>query len=253
MRILHHFLFVLTFVAAPLAFGQAEGSKWEDLKTKTTDTAKGAYDGTVDKLKEAKATLAATRENRGTTKWTVAGEYSLFESWVFSKKALAVAYNESSADSYELEYATGSLGWGAFGIDIGEIKEQRFSLLSRCYNERKTWSFVTGLYYNMMNVQIGNSLLSSVAGAAQSSVKMLELNTVGVTWGFGQRWQTKKGYVWGADWFMIHWPLFVTEESVPFLDASSSEDRRRDVGSALKIFKRVPEFAVVKIQLGYSF
>lgn len=105
----------------------------------------------------------------------------------------------------------------------------------------------------MMSVQVGKALLATVSGSAQSSVKMLEVDTVGLTWGFGQRWLTKKGYVWGADWFMLHIPLFVTEESVPFLDASASEDRRREVGSALKLFKRAPEFAIVKIQLGYSF
>ncbi|RYZ85650.1 MAG: hypothetical protein EOP04_15510 [Proteobacteria bacterium] len=250
MRRLLFLILTMQFMAASLAFGQGT---WETVKEKTSETAKTAYEGGVATVKDAKARLDASRENRGSTKWSIVGEYSLFETWVLSKKALAVAYNENSDDTYEIEYATGSLGWGSFGIDIGEIKEQRFTLQSRSYNERKTFSFITGLYYNMMSVQVGNALLASVAGSAQSSVKFLELGTVGATWGFGQRWQTKKGYVWGADWFMIHWPLFVTEESVPFLEASNSEERRKDVGNALKLFKRVPEFAVLKIQLGYSF
>lgn len=239
--------------APPVASSPSPKTRWEELRDKTSETAKGTYDSAAAKAHEFKSNLDATRENRGETKWSIVGEYSLFETWVLSKKAIAITYNETSANSCEFEYATGSLGWGAFGIDIGEIKEQRYSLLSRSYVNRKTWSFITGIYYNKINVQLGNALLVTVVGAQQASVKFLELDTVGFTWGFGQRWQTQKGYVWGADWFTIHVPLFVTEESAPFLDASSSEERRKDVGAALNFFKRIPEFAVIKIQLGYSF
>lgn len=229
-------------VLTPAPTPPPEPSKWEQIKETATDKAKDLH-----------AAMNEIRENRASTKWSVLGDYSLFETWVLSKYGWTLAYNTSPSLSYELEYMKGSLGWGYFGIDIGKISEQKATLLRRSFNQRNTFSFITGVYYSKFDVHLGSDLLATVSGSEQANVNLVELATLGVTWGVGNRWQTKKGYVWGADWFVVNLPLATLNESTPFVNETSSQERRDQVNNAMKLFKHVPTLAVVKIQVGFSF
>jgi hypothetical protein len=231
----------------------AEPSKWEKLKDNVTEKAKEAYQVTGEKVKEAQVALSEARDNRSATKWSITGDYSVFETWVLSKYGATIAYNSTPFDTYELEYMKGSFGWGYFGIDIGKISEQKATLLWRSFNQRNTLNFITGIYYDKFDIHLGSDMLATVSGNTQSSVELVELATAGLTWGVGNRWQTKKGFVWGADWFVINVPLTVIREKNSFVDTTTDADKRKETVDAMNVLKHFPAFAVFKVQLGVSF
>lgn len=226
----------------------AQPTTWEKVKEGTGE----AVDYGIEKTQDLARSLGKTYLRREATKWSVTGNYSLFEMWVLTKYGFTVGYNRSTASTYELEYMKGSIGFGYFGIDLGEISEQRLAVRWRSYNKRNSFNFTTGLYYNWIDVHLGSDLLSSVSGY-QAKVDVMELQTLGVSWGLGNRWQTSGGFVWGADWLTIHLPLITTKQEHPFIDASNSAAARDDAQDALKIFRRIPSLAALKIQLGFSF
>jgi hypothetical protein len=123
----------------------------------------------------------------------------------------------------------------------------------RSYGKRNSFSFVTGLYYNVLSMRLGSKALDSVVSGLRTSVDLLEIHTVGINWGIGNRWQTKGGFVWGADWIAINVPLWIVKQEHPFIDASYNEGFREDAQTALSFFRRIPEIAALKIQLGFSF
>lgn len=198
-------------------------------------------------------TLAAIPAQRAARPITLAVDAALFETWVITKYGVTASYNESPENTYELGYQKGSLGFGYFGFDLGKIEEQKVSLLWRSYSQRNTFSFFTGLNYNVFKVHLGNDYLETVTGSERANVDVVELTTLGATWGFGQRWHTKSGMVWGVDWFNISVPVVVLHERMPFAQASNSADKRDSLNSAAKVFKRIPSVGILKIQIGFSF
>jgi hypothetical protein len=147
----------------------------------------------------------------------------------------------------------GSLGFGYFGVDIGKISEERFGLLWRSYNRRNSFNFSTGLYYNKLDVNLGSKMLASVSSSQRANVEVMELETAGVSWGLGNRWQTRSGFVWGVDWLVVNIPLWIIKQEHPFLDESNDENARKNARDALRVFRRIPSVGTLKIQLGFSF
>ncbi len=225
-----------------------EPSTWDKVKEKTDE----AVEYGAEKSQVVGRTLGAARLNRQDTTWTVQANYSIFEMWTLTKYGLTVSYNKNESTVFEFDYMRGSLGFGYFGIDIGAIDEQRFALNWRTYGQRNSFSFVTGIYYNELDMHLGSAALATVAGSQRTHVDLLKINTVGLSWGLGNHWQTKGGFVWGADWFAIHVPIWIVKQEHPFIDASTSEEYRNDAKDALKVFRRIPEIAALKIQLGFS-
>jgi hypothetical protein len=230
-----------------------EPGTWEKVKEKTGDAVEDAVEFGSEQSQKVGRTLGAARTRRQDSTWTFTGNYALFEMWTLTKYGLTVGYNKDESTTYEFEYMRGSLGFGYFGIDLGEISEQRFGLNWRTYGKRNSFSFVTGLYYNMLDMHLGSDALATVAGTQRAKVDLLEIETVGLHWGIGNRWQTKGGFVWGADWIAINLPLWIVKQEHPFIDATTSAKYQDDAKDALRFFRRIPEIAALKIQLGFSF
>jgi hypothetical protein len=228
----------------------------EDSVEKSKDEKKedpSLWDKTKETASNVGDALAAARYNRSKTKWSIIGNYSLFETWISSKMGGTLSYHSDESTLYEFEYMSGSYGFSALGLDIGEVKEQRFSLLMRTYGERNTFNLIWGLYYGKFDVGLGDSLLETVTQDDRAHVELLQIETLGATFGLGNRWQTGGGFIWGFDWFVINWPFYTIKESTDFLDETDDEDTKEDVEKAIGLFKSIPTFAVVKIQLGFSF
>jgi len=237
-----------------------EPGTWEKVKEKSGEAyeyskekAGEAVDYGAEKSKDLRRSLGAARERRGNSQWTFTGNYSLFEMWVLTKYGVTVGYNRSPSSTYEFEYMRGSLGFGYFGLDIGKISEERFALLWRSYGRRNSFSFVSGLYYNKLDVHLGSDLLASVSGQDRAKVDIMELQTVGLSWGVGNRWQTSGGFVWGADWLVLNVPVWIVKQEHPFIDSSNSAEARDDANDTMRILRRIPAVAALKIQLGVSF
>lgn len=208
---------------------------------------------TTAKIDEITEPLATTRAARASTQWNLQGGYSLLDTWVVSKYGFALGYNRSASSTYELEYMRGTLGFGKFGIDIGRINEQRLSALYRSFSDRNSFHFIMGLYYDHLTVGLGSDLLATVSGVPLSSVDLVTLSTLGLTWGFGNRWQTKSGFMWGVDWFVINVPVATLERDAPFLNVNAAPGEQNNVDDAMNTIRKTPMFTVLKLQLGLSF
>jgi hypothetical protein len=217
----------------------------ENVKAGAEDIAKDASKG-VEQVKQA---LNTTRENRAAREWTITGNYNFFEMWVMTKYGFTLGWNRSPSSTYEFEYMKGSIGLGKYGIDLADISETRMSLLWRSYGKRQSFNFITGLYYNELEAGFGSDFLSSVPGGY---VEVLGIKTLGVTWGLGNRWITKGGFVWGFDWFAVHIPVLILEKNDDYLQVSSSQDDRDEVSDAIDIFTHLPALGALKLQLGFS-
>ena len=193
------------------------------------------------------------RENRALNNWGVTGNYSLMEMWVLTKWGLSASYTNNPAWTYELEYANGSLGWGYFGIDIGRIKEERVSVLARSFSKRNSFNFLYGVFYNKLDFRLGKELLDAANAANSNEFDSAEVTLAGLTWGFGNRWHTRKGYIVGIDWLTINLPFSVIQQHAPFLKRSQDENDRKDFKDSLDFIKRFPSIGVLKFQVGLTF
>lgn len=212
-----------------------------------------AKDYSNEKMTEAREALDALPSQRSAKPYTVSVDAALFETWVITKYGLTFTYNDSPENAYELEYLKGGLGFGYFGVNLGSIEEQKLTALWRSYSARNTFSFFTGMSYNIFRVHLGSEYLETVTGSQRANVDVAEIQTLGLTWGFGQRWHMKNGGVWGVDWFNIMIPLVLLREDTPFQQVSNSPSKREEFSDAAKLFKRVPSLGVLKLQIGYSF
>lgn len=220
---------------------------------KTQQKAEEAYEYGKEKAGEAAAELAKTRAARTTSSFTGLVNYSFLETWVPGKWGGTIGYIRSPASTYELQYDRNSIGFGAYGLDLAEITEQRFSLNWRWFGRRNSFSLVTGLDYTMLKATLGSEYLSTVSVGQVGSYDALEIDSLGIGFGMGNRWQTAGGFTWGIDWFTVHLPVVITKSEAPFLSATGSEDKHDYVSSTLKLFKHLPTFAVFKLQAGFTF
>lgn len=211
---------------------------------------RGQFERAVDQAKAAYKDIPSQRLARP---FVVGVNAAIFETWVLTKYGATLSYNTDTANTYEIEYLKGNLGFGIFGFDLGGIEEQKVSALWRSYNQRSTLSFFMGMTYNKFDVHLGNEYLESVSGSQRAHVDLAEITTLGATWGFGQRWHTKNGFVWGVDWLTLNLPLVTLNEDIPYLTTSQNPERREQVSDAVKLFKRIPTVGVLKLQLAYSF
>jgi hypothetical protein len=222
-----------------------EESTWDKAKHKAEDAGEAIAEG----AQKAKKSLAAARELREERVWNITGNYQLFEMWVLTKYGFTLGYNASPSSTYEFELMHGSIGLGKFGIDLAEIKETRMSLIWRSYGRRNSFNFITGVFYNDLEAGYGSDWLSTVPGG---HVDAISIKTLGITWGLGNRWVTRSGFIWGFDWFHVNIPLVVLESKNAFVDSTSNAQDRSDAQDAQDLFERFPEFAAIKVQLGFS-
>ncbi|MBX3021868.1 MAG: hypothetical protein KF799_09350 [Bdellovibrionales bacterium] len=211
---------------------------------------KQASAGALDQVIES---AAESRADRAKTRWTVLGSYGYFDTWVPSKVGIAAVYNDGPSQSYELQFDRGSVGFDYFKVSLGKVSDDRISLLWRRFGVRNSFNYFLGLHHSSYRIRLGSTLLSSVTGSKRGAVDMLELTTAGPSFGIGNRWQTRGGFVWSVDWLVINFPAWILKTRTAFLDETASASDRKSVEDVLSIIKGAPTGTVVKAQLGYAF
>jgi len=147
----------------------------------------------------------------------------------------------------------GSIPLNFFVIDIGEMIEQKLSLIYRSYSTRNSFHFFGGAFYHSFKARLGNTYLELVPNSGIQGIDLLQIRTWGVVGGIGNRWQFKSGWGIGVDWFTIAIPLKTIQAEAPYLTTNASGTRRDDVNDAFDLIRKIPTFALFKVQLGYSF
>lgn len=192
-------------------------------------------------------------DQRGFKKLSVYANYSYIDLFIPSKLGMTLAYAKSPASVYELDYMQGKIGYDYFGVNLGEIKEQRISLLWRSFAKRDTFNFQMGVHYNKVNVHLGDDLLSQVVPGTDLDYTLMTLETLGVSWGVGNRWQLRNGLTLGGDWFQLHVPLLTLREKTDFIQATSDGDDRDDAKYLVRLVKYFPRVVLLKLQIGFAF
>lgn len=246
---------IIAFILVSQALFAEEKPKTEEksMGTKVEEASGKLGEAVNDAADKVKTTMAQTRENRESTHWTLSAHITPFTLWTMMDYGVSASYHPSAKVAYELDFTTGQLGFGYFGVDIGRLRERKYSFIRRSYSDRNSFHFATGIFINDLDVKLGNKYLSAVAANRRSEVDLLQIQTAGLTFGLGNRWQFKSGAVFGLDWLMINLPVWTISQKHPFLDASGNQDYVDDIQSALKLFRHIPTLALLRIQAGYSF
>lgn len=230
--------------------------KEKNQKQSIGDKLSEGYEVLKEKSVELKENVAKeldrNKKRREEKNWGVHFNYTYIDTWVPGKTGVNLYYVESAAISWDLEYLKGSLSVPAFIFDIGEFTDERASLLKRSFGNKTSFHFFYGAYYNHLNIHLGDKLLESVSGNSSHSVEVMDVKLMGLSWGFGNRWQTSRKFTWGIDWLTINMPLVRLGADTPYLDKSTDSGDKEDARDALETLQTYPTFSILKLQFGMS-
>ena len=180
-------------------------------------------------------------------RWGAFGTFAYADTWLPGKLGATVSYGDDSR-VWELAYQSASYSFDVIIDDLGEISDTRIHLSTRSFTWDTTFNFQYGIYYNSLNVSLGNSY-TKYAGVDSESV---EINTAGVLWGVGNRWHWENWAV-GADWFKVFWPLAIVNTDTKFLSETSKDSDEEDIRELVDGITSIPTFTLVHFEVGYRF
>jgi hypothetical protein len=185
--------------------------------------------------------------------WFVSAVFSPIDYWVTGKYGAVIAYIPSPSHMYEFEYLRGTFSSPFTGVDLGSSIEQRLSIQTR-YFVTESFNYHAGMNYNFAEIKLKNSYTSTVfINPRNEQYDIIELSTLGVQLGVGNRWFLDNGMEIGVDWIQVAMPLIRTYEYSPFTDLTSDRHKSTQVSDAISRMRDNPRFAVAKIQFGISF
>ena len=189
-----------------------------------------------------------TKDLRGNSLGTVMVGYQFLTTWIPSKLTFSYTHIFNEKWSLEGEYSGGSISFPIVGIDLGKITEKRYSLQLRRYTGNSFHSSF-GLSYSEFKARLGSDFLDDMGNEIKSS---FEVENLGLTAGFGNRWQWENGFTLGIDWARINIPLFETAVNDKVLKQIDKGDSG-DVRKVIRTFNRIPTFVLLGVNLGYTF
>lgn len=247
---------VLFFFFSPFSFAQdiqttpllpTEGSEVVPEITKPAESPVEAVVTESKPLPEMKEEKTySSKENRANRNSTVMLGYQFITSWLPSKLALSYTNSFSEKWSLEGEFSQASINDPFIGVDLGEIKEWRATLQSRRF-VGNSFNFSFGAVYSHFNANLGTNFAGSKASSKFSA------ENLGVTGGFGNRWQWTNGLTVGVDWIRLNVPVFETEVKDEVLKNVPNADDQGDIKDVIKAFNRIPTFVLFGLNIGYSF
>jgi hypothetical protein len=200
-------------------------------------------------VKTAEPLRTKTSDFRSDSTGTFLVGYQLFTTWVPSKMTLSYTHIFNEKWSLEGEYAWSSIDSSIYGIDLGEIREKRYTLQARRYvGNSFNWTF--GFIYSDFNARLGSDILDGLGNEINSSFTVQNL---GITGGFGNRWQWQNGFTLGVDWFRLNVPVVETAVKDNVLDDVPNAGDQDDVKKVIRTFNRVPTFVLLGLNFGYTF
>ena len=216
----------------------------------TVNNANPEVDSPVEKrVKEITKDMHTTGENRKDSTGTVMVGYQLITSWLPSKKTVGYTHIFNEKWSLEGEYSWSTISDPLFWIDLGSIREERFTLQAKRY-VGNSFHFSFGAVYSEFSAKLGSDFLDDFGRKLSSS---FEAQNVGLTGGIGNRWQWKNGLTLGVDWIRLNVPVVTTYIRDDVLDSISEDDEQDDVKNVIDKFNRIPTFVLFGLNIGYTF
>jgi hypothetical protein len=187
-------------------------------------------------------------------RYYVGANYSYFDLILPSKYGFSLGYIDSPKDTYEFEYLRASVSIPVSVVkDLGSFSEVRMSLLDRHFFSEGSFNALWGVVYNSNKLEIGNTILSRISSQSIPQVKPLEVDTLGLVGGVGNRWRFSHGITFGADWFTWAQPLIIIKKENQFRGLATNESDKNNIDTAVKVLSYFPRLSVLKVNLGISF
>lgn len=210
----------------------------------------------VEAFKEGKdqvvQALSHSRMIRQNSNYFVSGNFAPIDLILPSKLGLTLGTVTHADYTWELEYLKSSVSVPFFVDDIGEMTDERFSVIRRNYFGTETFNLSYGLSYNKFKVHIGSKYLAYVATNIPD-VDLMQIDSVGFNVGIGNRWIFSNRWMIGVDWASWTQPVFTTKYNNKFNDFATDEDSKDTVDTVAKLIRWVPRITLLKLQVGYSF
>ncbi len=260
------FLFPLLILASTLSFAQEDKKEidqkvekknkylHQDLKPKKRhqglidpliDNAKEASEEGKKKIEEVTGKILRSEDLRDDSFGTLAVGYQPFATWIPGKWSASYTQIFDRSWSLEGEYSKASLSIPVFKVDIGSIEEERATLHAHYYSGNSYhWTF--GLVYSKAEANLGADIPTT------ANYNFFEMENIGATFGFGNRWLWESGISFGIDWFRMNQPLFARWENDAVVKDLSDNDAT-DVKKVMRGFNTLPTFVFLGIKLGYTF
>jgi len=208
---------------------------------------KKILDADIQKIDD-KADEALEEAIEATKRWSAYGSFSYLDTWLPGKIGLSGVYGDDSR-TYELAYQSASYSFDFLIDDLGKITDQRIHLTTRSHTWDGSFNFQYGIYYNSILVELGNAYTAALG----NKYDVLRVDTVGVVWGMGNRWNWDNGLSLGLDWFKIFIPLKVVNKDTKFLDENTDPDNQDDVDELVEGLSHIPAFTLAHFEIGYRF
>ena len=181
------------------------------------------------------------------TPWAAFVTLAPYDLWLPNKMgATAVRFEQSR--TYELAFQTASYNLDVVIDGLAGVSEQRIHLTTRSHTWDGSFNFQYGVYYNTINVHLGQEYLGL---GAKSDV--ISVATAGGMWGFGNRWAWDNGFQLGADWFKIFYPFTTVKNESDFLDENASAEDKENVQELVDAFLKIPQLTLLHFEVGYRF
>lgn len=233
-------LFVFGVMTASFCYAE---TPFESVKNTTTET--------IEDVAQAAVTTDVLRRFRSFAGYI---NYAPLDLIVPSKLGVALSWIKDSNTEYEMEYLKAQVSVPALIGDIGQISEQRLSLVGRHYMGTNSFNIGFGLSYNNTSVQVGNDILSQLSpGSDVSSLDVIKIETLGLNFTLGHRWAIHKNIVFGVDWFSWSQPIYKSYVSTDILNYIQNADDSSKVSKGIDIIGMFPRWGVIKCQLGIWF
>lgn len=175
--------------------------------------------------------------------------YQFLSTWLPSKKTISYTHIFNEKWSLEGEYSWSTISFPVVGIDLGEIKEQRYTLQARRYLSN-SFHFTFGAVLSDFKARLGSDFLDDMGNEIRSD---FEVENIGITAGMGNRWQWQNGVTVGIDWFRMNMPLFETELDDNVLKSIPGGEDQDEVKKVIRVLNRLPSFVLLGVNLGYTF
>lgn len=191
----------------------------------------------------------SSQENRERSLGTVMVGYQLITSWVPSKKTLSYGHIFNQKWTVEGEFSFATINAPYIGVDLGRIKERRYTFQARRY-VGNSFHLTFGAVYSTFSARLGSDILDSFGNEINSE---FSAGNIGATGGIGNRWQWQNGFTLGIDWIRLNIPLYETQVEDKVLESVGGSSDREDIKDVIRTFNRIPTFVLFGINLGYSF
>lgn len=179
--------------------------------------------------------------------------YAPFDLIIPGKIGASIGWRKSPQQFFELEYLSGKVAVPYMIAELGSMTDNRYSALLRTKESDSSFNLIYGLTFFDFNILLGDRFVNTVSGGRTMAIDVVTAQSIGVTFGFGNRWNFGDKAFVGLDWFTWSQPLIAVNNKSPFLDQASASSEKDEVEKATKILAYFPRISLLKVSFGMRF